>query len=648
MAEKVFYVLSNGGGSSYPDNTLTYFKNKLPAPLEIDRRYEIGIQAFGFSSVFKNIITPKDKAIPSLIITDCHLLDRIQRPCVMNGILGCENTVNFDFMSRALECLYENGEQKCVLNMSIHKRQCDSEGYCEDENTRFTTKPEANQPQPSSRYCNYWYYYIDSNKKFGLKELNDLQSQIKRDTNVELKYENNRLTFDLNDREAYIHFRFKWVMMHPTFIQSFNFRRLLFFKKYEQNQSVPGMPYQVEFEGGEQRIERSVNYKGHLFRVYLIAKRSLKQRNFVKHIIRSRPFDLDRPLYPKYVKISSDQIVPQILNNTYSNDLLVFSPEFTDKEKYMYREIEAVDFIPLLNSTISDFRIKLVDENNEQLNLAEGHATVIKLIIKEMASNKQSFNVRLTSSPSADYPENTSSKFKVQLPTSLQLGEDWRVSINSISHSTVFATFLRDTNTRTISFKDSDNQLYQTTFSSRYHYSMDEIVSTLNNFMQTNTLGNCTFLDGYIHLNFTKLGRLAISNLAAKVLGFNGKNVQGNQFFNCSDTTSPNFKNGQYILKPENKPDLSYLHPNYMLIYSNIVKSTIVGGEYAKILRIAPLVNTDLDYAITEFRNKERYELDLREVRTIEIMLCSHDGEPIDFVTTQDVIINLEFSNYTE
>ena len=124
--------------------------------------------------------------------------------------------------------------------------------------------------------------------------------------------------------------------------------------------------------------------------------------------------------------------------------------------------------------------------------------------------------------------------------------------------------------------------------------------------------------------------------------------MQGKQFFNCLDTTSPNFKNGQYILKPENKPDLSYLHPNYMLIYSNIVKSTIVGGEYAKILRIAPLVNTDLDYAITEFRNKERYELDLREVRTIEIMLCSHDGEPIDFVTTQDVIINLEFSNYTE
>lgn len=649
MAEKVFYVLSNGGGSSYPDNTLTYFKNKLPVPLEIDRRYEIGVQAFGFSTVFKNIITPKDPSIPSLIITDCHRLDRTKQPCVMNGIFGCESTVKFDFISKAVECLNESGEEKCFLNMTIHRRQCNRLDDCEDTEVSYSTAPESNKPvvSPNSNKCTYWFYYLNSNKTFGIKELRDLQARIKADTNIDLKYSMKRLKFDLTDEDAYRHFNFKWVMLHPTFIESFNFKRHILFKEFLPNQDIEGMPYQVEMES-DSRVERSVNYRGHLYRVYLLAKKIIRQR-FVQHTIRSRPFELNKPLFPKYVKISSDQIVPQILNNTYSNDLLVFSPEFTQEEKYIYREIEAVDYIPLLNSTISEFKIKLVDENNEQLNLAEGHATVVKLIIKEMDSNKQSFNVRLTSSPSDDYPDNTSSKFKVQLPTALQLGDDWRVSINSISHSTVYSTFLRDVNTRSISFKENGTgQLYRTSFNSQQWYYVDEIISHLNDFMEGQDLGKCTLIDGYITLSFAKLGKLAISSLTAKVLGFNGKNIGGKQFFNCSDISSPNFQDGQYILKADNLPDIGYLHPNYMLIYSNIVKSTIVGGQYAKLLRIAPLVMTDLDYTITEFKSKERYQLDLSEVKTIEIALCSHDGELIDFSSPHDTIVNLEFSNYSE
>ena len=87
---------------------------------------------------------------------------------------------------------------------------------------------------------------------------------------------------------------------------------------------------------------------------------------------------------------------------------------------------------------------------------------------------------------------------------------------------------------------------------------------------------------------------------------------------------------------------------SFHTINTDIVKSTIVGGEFTKLLRIAPIKQSELGYSITEFRNKEKYELDHYEIKSIDIMLCAHDGDLIDFVSNQEVIINLEFSNYLD
>ena len=74
-----------------------------------------------------------------------------------------------------------------------------------------------------------------------------------------------------------------------------------------------------------------------------------------------------------------------------------------------------------------------------------------------------------------------------------------------------------------------------------------------------------------------------------------------------------------------------------------------MGGSQSNILKIVPIKSsTDDNYIISDFKNKEYYELQNTEVTSIEINLRSHDGQLINFANYQDTILNLEFSNHYE
>ena len=95
--------------------------------------------------------------------------------------------------------------------------------------------------------------------------------------------------------------------------------------------------------------------------------------------------------------------------------------------------------------------------------------------------------------------------------------------------------------------------------------------------------------------------------------------------------------------------DLNYLKPTYIMVYSNIVSRSILGGTMSNIIKVVPLKSSNKDYyVISDFRHKEYYELQNSIVESIKIELRSHDGVPINFASNQDTILNLEFSNYTE
>src|SRR6266404_2439423 len=73
MSDFSLYLISNGSTDSFPNNTLTHFKNKIPVSvnLETDKKWEMALESIGFSSNFTNVIRPEKSYFPSFIISTC-------------------------------------------------------------------------------------------------------------------------------------------------------------------------------------------------------------------------------------------------------------------------------------------------------------------------------------------------------------------------------------------------------------------------------------------------------------------------------------------------------------------------------------------------------------------------------------------------
>ena len=150
-------------------------------------------------------------------------------------------------------------------------------------------------------------------------------------------------------------------------------------------------------------------------------------------------------------------------------------------------------------------------------------------------------------------------------------------------------------------------------------------------------------------------GELIISNYILQLLGYNGFIDHDSQhpitrivvdgLHNSIRIQSITDTEDHYILEFKTDMDLDILRPDYVIAYSNIVSSSIIGGAYSKILRIIPIYKTEEDYVIKEFRHKEFIELQNTEIVEIEIELRSHDGSLVNFATKKDVILNLEFKH---
>lgn len=764
MTNKPEYIhlLSNACTDYYPDNTLTNFKNAFPLPLDIDERYEVGVQEFGFSANYTNIRVPENKSIPSIMIAKCAL--------------GDTNTCSNTFFRRYFK-----------------HRKCQDDLEYANYNFNFRADTLICVEQTGNicydTQCTYWKYYIP-NITFTPVHLTLLQQRILADTGVSLEVENDkRLTFKISDifknqeeKTGNKEHHYCWVLLHPTFAESFQFT-------YNHISPIPDMNglYTVSMNG-EDKAMRKIYYKGELFYTHFISKRRTKTSEnpitYSYNNLMSGVFNLDRKAYPQFIRIVSDNIRPQILNSEYSKDLVVFAPDYIESEGYVLRNIKNIDYIPLLTNTLSNFNIKLLDENNQQLQLTEGTATVIKLVLKRMPPMKESFNIRLTSAANALYPDNKQNKFRVKLPTPLTLNDTWKVSLNTISHPSNFSTFLEDINAREIKFIDLSGsvgpigQTYIHQFKSDYVYSDRELISDFDYFLKRHSLGNITYDNYKVVITMTAQGLFTVPKYLANILGFQPNTDNGNLVIKCakyykiysenpytldniifdipSEITveekrkltaersilfrpspnnpaiftppssvelelKPNYRynieelvdeiskflmnnnigdcfiidtkvrikiiakgifilgrrlasflgyelktlshlkwdtrdgtnvplnenvNNSVVTKAEGPMQLDLLKPSYMLIYSNIVKSNIVGGSYAKLLRLAPLKHKEQVYSITEFEHKEFYELETHQIDVIEMILCAHDGEPINFSSTKDVIVNLEFSNY--
>jgi hypothetical protein len=94
------------------------------------------------------------------------------------------------------------------------------------------------------------------------------------------------------------------------------------------------------------------------------------------------------------------------------------------------------------------------------------------------------------------------------------------------------------------------------------------------------------------------------------------------------------------------KVDWHIFRPAYLMIYSDLVKPTLISSSYANILRIVPVksVEKDIEYQSTEFKNVEFRELSNNMVNIIKVDIRSHSGELVQF-NSNFISLHLYFTN---
>ena len=380
----------------------------------------------------------------------------------------------------------------------------------------------------------------------------------------------------------------------------------------------------------------------------------LTKESGVNVSLTSNYIDLSKPAFPKTIKVVCDNIEAQIYNSEYSKNMLVYTPDFKKLKNYTTQEIESVDYMPLSNTLLTEMRFKLLDENNEQIHLLPGAASWIKISLKSMPPNKKSFNAVLTSEISSYYSQNTQSSFRVKLPSPVNLGQSWKVCVSSLSHPSSFATFLSPENERekeilllerSVAFYDEANTENSFSLKTEYTYNnSNEIVNEIDNFLSSNGLGNADIENDHAKISLTKNGKLVFGESVARILGYRGKLSKMDNDINVLSIDSPTTD----FYRFDSKINIEHFHPKYIMVYASIIQPVLVAGEYRKLLRISPVERQEVAYVTNYFRHKEFTKLENTFIDTIEIILASHDGRKICFGSSQDVVVNLEFSNHSD
>jgi hypothetical protein len=190
-------------------------------------------------------------------------------------------------------------------------------------------------------------------------------------------------------------------------------------------------------------------------------------------------------------------------------------------------------------------------------------------------------------------------------------------------------------------------------------FTEEQIVSIINEQLKKAKIGSANLIENKCVFTFEspQIFMLASNNLL-KVLGYDetyNQTVKATKIYLVADKSTFNVEASKYdhlmlmennSITMTNRMNLTILQPNYIMVYTNIVSKTIVGGAMSNILKLLPIHYTTDNYVMSEFKHKEYYELQNTEIDTVEIQLRAHDGEPINFNGSKDIIINLEFSNF--
>lgn len=616
---KTVYCISNGSPEMFPDNTLTAFGNKFPFLFDYGResnmyKLQVAVDAIGFSLKFNQNFLSDNKKEPSIIIE------------------------------------YQTTTKVDSKSYSLHKNIIGDGDYSTDALDELLNEKN----KTTSNIYSYIYIYLDDSI-LNVKTLCDV---FKKFSELFVLYcDDGSNTITLRHKSQNIIFHFNTIL----------FPYLKISTKYREH---PGSKQLQEHLHTLNTVEEQRARAKKIGTGYYRFFRCESKYDVLLDM--SEILSLNRP---RLIKVKCKNIRDQIFNTSHEKDLLVFCPQIDHKSDahYFFHEFETRTYCTLENTILDQISFEIHNEFDQPLHLDTGVPTLLKLDIIAMEKYKKAFNIRVASTG------DNRSDFTVKLPQNLRFNENWHVSLSSINLPNTFTTFNTNSDFVITFFHQKDiliraggrgsyrpTQKLELVLKNK-NYTKNELLSLINLFLKKNQnqidIGELVeYTPPGRNEKFLKLIQNHYGNLKIPlplVLMFGdvdrGKHVlDADGRVDFTHVHPPSSRDEAYYEQPItyeflNPININYFKPSYIMLYTDLIKPTVVSGIYMNVMKIFPTSPLNIPYVIQEFKNVDRLLLNNYDVKEISVQLRNHAGDLIQFDkdNRNPVILNLHFSNYS-
>lgn len=371
---------------------------------------------------------------------------------------------------------------------------------------------------------------------------------------------------------------------------------------------------------------------------------------------------------PTLLKVQLEEMRPSLSHAKTRKDLTII-PFQSEQKSFFYHEAKQKEYFPLLSDRIEKLSLRLIDEDNEELDLLTLQPAVIKLKFKKM--NGLTFVVRVTSQDSVDlHTENNSNHFRIQLPHPIVLsGGSWQVALLSAIYP------------KNISISDQLSRqdlwmiitplpiIVNRDFRIRLNGREIQDIQSLRTHLQRLLLAEVDIPENSLQFivnenNDRQIGyhskaqyRIQFSPHLAHLFGINQSFLRGPV-------------DGPRLATIETRPMKDNVHPNWfgildfgkclpsgLWLYADFIEPVIVGSKFSKLLKFIPVIppltkpidilqhedeSTYQSYESAHLDYIDVSSVELQSLQSMEFKLRDHDGNPVLF----DVYDNFNNTTY--
>ena len=346
--------------------------------------------------------------------------------------------------------------------------------------------------------------------------------------------------------------------------------------------------------------------------------------------------------YPKLIFVMGN-FVNHTFYGSRQEKILNFFPVNQKKNEVIYHNFE--NPIRLNISTDSNFHINLLDENLRPLKAGFGVSTLLSL---KKSKRGKMFPVTIISSDHENmklYPQNRSNSFinKLNIPLLFSDRTQWTVSLRCIAFPKI-CNIYPDHCTMTIikvlggeevapPIKISLKPAYINNINSLVSYLNESIAEEVAKYPSENVKPSFKMKGQRVTLQ-TNGYNCAVKRDMIKLLGLSYSYLDTSIIFDNNET-----------IEGVTDPDLFIFQPQEIIILSNIVEESFYAQSRPNILRIIPIsfqeeINV---YNYVQFQTPDKIPITFDRIDDIKIDIITRKGEPVEFISTNDVKVQLEF-----